>query len=193
MDMHPARPSKSMVLAECFDSEDTQIKERSLGPPLFAPGAAAAARGARAGCGGPHQWVLPVLRLRVPAAASCAGLRSNAARRGAAWLSRDRAPTQLCCAVVCSCALLCCAVCTCAEFKVSHVPYTTPSVSAHSASSARCAHVACHAAPSAPSDCHLAARGIKRCRVSSRGVRRAPLELLRVWMAEAPEELRPRR
>ena len=80
-----------------------------------------------------------MLRLRVPAAASCAGLRSNVARRVAAWLSRDRAPTQLCCAVVCSCALLCCAVCTCAAFKVSHVPYTTPSVSAHSASSARCA------------------------------------------------------
>ena len=102
-------------------------------------GAAAAARGARAGCGGPHQLVLPVLRLRVPAAASCAGLRSDVVRRGAAWPSRDRAPTQLCCAVVCSCALLCCAVCTCAAFKVSQVPYTTPSVSARSASSARCA------------------------------------------------------
>ena len=83
--------------------------------------------------------MLPAPRLRAPAAASCAGMRSNVARRGAAWLSRDRAPTQLCCAVVCSCALLCCAVCTCAAFKVSHVPYTTPSVSAHSASSARCA------------------------------------------------------
>ena len=66
-----------------------------------------------------------------------AGLRSDVARP--AMLRGRRAPTQLCCAVVCSCALLCCAVCTCAVFKVNRVPYTTPSVSTRSASSARCA------------------------------------------------------
>ena len=66
----------------------------------------------------------------------CAPMSRAAVLRGCRAIAHQRNCVVLWCARVLCCAAQCA---TCAVFKVSRVPYTIPSVSTRSASSARCA------------------------------------------------------
>ena len=121
--------------------EGLKIKERSLGPPWVALGCGRCSP--RRACR--LRGTAPMGVAGAPSVRACrcvlcrAALQCRAPRCCVAVAQSRTNAIVLCCAVLVCCAVLCCAVCTCAAFKVSHVPYPTPSVSTRSASSTRCA------------------------------------------------------